>query len=138
MMSAGGPLGGGLWIRGVARGGTFLVAAAAMAPAQAPDTTLLRPGNRVRVWLLPDQPTDPNTRVRYEGRLVALRSDTLILQLHRRVPAVAVPRIWLEDLQVSAGQRSRALGAWRGARAAPRPARRRTAAQLREAVEEFG
>jgi hypothetical protein len=89
---------------------------APQAPGQAPDTSVLEPGTRVRFWVFPDQPSDAGERQRYEGTLVAFANDTLFVRLHRGLGVLAVPRLWVDELRMSQGLGSRWESAWRAGR----------------------
>ena len=94
----------------------FAVSLAPVATGQAPATHSLEPGSRVRVTVFPDQASDLGSQQPYEGTLVAWARDTLFVRLHPHLGVLAVPRLWVDELWVSQGRRSRWAGAWRAGR----------------------
>lgn len=94
----------------------FAVSLAPVATGQAPATHSLEPGSRVRVAVFPDEASDLGGQQLYQGTLVAWANDTLFVRLHRHLGVLPVPRLWVDELWVSQGRRSRWAGAWRGGR----------------------
>src|SRR6185312_5280345 len=89
---------------------------APQASGQAPDTSVLKPGTRVRFWVFPDQPLDAGERQRYEGTLVAFANDTLFVRVHLGLGGLTVPLLWVDELRMSQGLGSRWGSAWRAGR----------------------